>query len=713
MTANCRVFLSPFRFVTSSCRAVRMHLGGVVLVVLILILPARPAAAQDTWQGTAGKWSVASNWTKGVPTGATPIIINSGNVEGDTSFTNQQALSIGTAALLNIDSTTTILNSGSESAINNSGALTVNGDLIFELGATLNNASTGELINNRLITMVNVSQFNNAGSIINTGGIDLGSTFNSTGSLDNFGSIQNSVTATIGGSFINQAGGTLTNFGTGQITIDSAITTLNNGTVTNLAGGQITIDSAAVNNGTITNFAGGQITTATGFSNTGTINNAGFLSGLIENSTTGTINNSGSATLLTLTNYGTVNNTGRLDSEALINNGALTNSGGTVGVIALINSGTFTNGAGASLAISGGGTFTNAGLINNSGMVQASSLSNAGTFNNAAGGTLAISNTLSNTGAINNNSGASLTIGVMVSNSGTINNDVGASLTVNLPFFQNSAGGTINNAGTLTSSFLDNYGSVSNTGLMNAQAFGFANEAGGTLKNSGEFQSANFTTFANSNVLNTGTITIAGNDTIPVVGGAFRNDGTVNLTAGPNIPAQMQVTGTGTLSGTGTINGNVFMQGIMAPGDSTGLFTINGSLTDTSSASFLEDINGAGPGQNGELKITGDVTLAGSLDVDLLNGFVPQADGSWVLLQYDGTLTGMFSGEVFPSDGLDWSVVYDTADHEVLLDVTGVESGGGGGTNVPEPGTGALLLSAVAMMLACSRFRKRAHAQGA
>src|SRR6185437_9372863 len=276
---------------TDMHRKLVLFFGWSVLAAVMLLSLARPAVAQDTWQGTIGAWSVASNWTKGVPNGTTPIFINTGTVDGDTSFTNQQALSIGTAVQLNIDSTTDILSKGTDAAINNSGGLTNNGDLTFELGATLNNASTGLLVNNGLITMVNVSQFNNAGDLINERGLDLDSTFNSTGSLDNFGGIDVSGNTSITGSFTNQAGGTLTNFSSGRITIDSAFTTFNNGTFTNLAGGQIT--------------------TSSDFSNTGTLDNSGSLtSDTIENSSTGTIDNSGDAlVLLTLTNSGTVNNT--------------------------------------------------------------------------------------------------------------------------------------------------------------------------------------------------------------------------------------------------------------------------------------------------------------------------------------------------------------------------------------------------------------------
>jgi fibronectin-binding autotransporter adhesin len=930
MATNRRVFPPLDGFMANSCRALGSLLGSAVLAALMLLLPAPPAAAQDTWQGTTGKWSVASNWTKGVPTGTTPIIINSGIVEGDTSFTNRQVFTIGAVGQYSIDSTIAVTNTGTEAAINNAGGFTNFGTLINENSATITN--TGLLQNLGQIT--NSSQFNNNGSIetatgsfiINTG------TINSLGTLDNMGELDNSGSAMLNG-FLNQSTGTIHNSASGQILGASVGAILNNGTIINDANAGILIETDFDNAGTINNagsFANPTtLVTAPLLSNLGTINNSGtFNANQMTN--TGNVNNTGTMTIGQLIlNSGVVNNTAGtmqlqvgpttninlimnsagaqldFDQTALTNSGQITNAGTVIGagatilntstgqisntgaftVVSLENQGSVMNngtmtilGTGFSISLGlindAGATFTNNGalyaLLNNgfstngvtnqgtlinTGTVSVAILendgalsnlagsfqinptgavfgpapgfvnaTNAGTITNAAGAEFTlISSNLDNSGTVNNsgmftgdvnssfindstgtlnNSGTFAAIldnkdGGVVNNTGTMNllessnelggtinnnagtlqlessnrnlgnfnNAAGASVIVttsstfengniivntgtftNNGTLQNASGGNFENFGTLNNNLtLENLagskilttgtinnagglensgtlqvgvgifaGTLNNTGTINNTSGGFIDvTGGGTFNNSGNLISdaqSNFSSEANSKIVNTGNMTFTGN-TVPI-GGAFRNDGTVNLNPGPVTFATLQVTNTGTLSGTGTINGNVFMQGTMAPGDSTGLFTINGSLTDTSSASFLEDIMGTGPGQNGELKVTGDVTLAGALDVDLLNSFVPQSDGSWVLLQYDGTLTGMFSGEVFPSDGLDWSVVYDTADHEVLLDVTGVE-GGGGGTNVPEPSTGALLLCAVAVMFACSRLRKRAPTQGA
>ena len=45
------------------------------------------------------------------------------------------------------------------------------------------------------------------------------------------------------------------------------------------------------------------------------------------------------------------------------------------------------------------------------------------------------------------------------------------------------------------------------------------------------------------------------------------------------------------------------------------------------------------------------MSLAGTLNVSLVNGFVPTAGNSFQIITYMGTLTGDFSTENFPSLG--------------------------------------------------------------
>lgn len=81
----------------------------------------------------------------------------------------------------------------------------------------------------------------------------------------------------------------------------------------------------------------------------------------------------------------------------------------------------------------------------------------------------------------------------------------------------------------------------------------------------------------------------------------------------------------GTLSGTGTIRGNVRNAGIVRPGRSPGILTIDSNYTQLPDGLVVLEIGGVTPGvQYDQLKVTGLATLAGSVEVVLVNGFAPR-----------------------------------------------------------------------------------------
>ena len=459
-----------------------------------------------------------------------------------------------------------------------------------------------------------------------------------------------------------------------EIGFDSGTTLSNTGVLEATGGG--TLNATAVTS------TGGSII-ADGLDNSGRFINPGTTVQFASQSITGgsvLATNSAQVHLGTGTVTGatiTASNSGSvLFYGSDIQGGTLNNVSGTIGP-ALGYSVTL-DGSTAAGAVTIQGTYTNGST--NLTVVQGA-LMNNGVLQNQSGGQIEDFGILNNNSSIQNASGSRITVFNTLNNNQTLQNSGELQVGVGL------------NAGTL-----DNSGTILNTngGLISVLG-------GATFNNSGDLESdaqSYFTTAANSAIVNTGTMSFTVN---PVsIAGTLRNDGVINMN-GQAVPTPvaappLTVTSTGTLSGTGFVNGNVVMQGTMAPGDTTGLFTINGNFTESgTSATFLENIMGAG--QNGQLVVNGDVFLLGTLDVDLLNGFIPQSDESWVLMQYTGALSGVFATDIFPEDGFDWSVVYDAADHEVLLDVTGVGTGGsggtgGGGTNpTPEPGT--LLLMAV------------------
>lgn len=107
-------------------------------------------------------------------------------------------------------------------------------------------------------------------------------------------------------------------------------------------------------------------------------------------------------------------------------------------------------------------------------------------------------------------------------------------------------------------------------------------------------------------------------------------------------------TNSGTLGGDGQINGNVVDNGTVAAGNSAGVLTILGDYTKVDGNKHVELgglFNGGGDKSLTEhdwLHVTGNVELAGQLDVELINGFELHRGNSFTFLQVDGTLTGEF-----------------------------------------------------------------------
>ncbi|MGA9142414.1 MAG: PEP-CTERM sorting domain-containing protein, partial [Candidatus Acidiferrales bacterium] len=263
-------------------------------------------------------------------------------------------------------------------------------------------------------------------------------------------------------------------------------------------------------------------------------------------------------------------------------------------------------------------------------------------------------------------------------------------------------------------------GVLNNTGSIgNAFGGGFVVQSGGTFNNSGSFLSDYLSSFgsqANSAILNTGDMSLGGNTV--AIGGSLRNNGTITMVAGPATgdpaiqpPAPpLLITSTGKLSGTGTVNQGLFgfgviNQGVMAPGDPLGTFTIVGNYQQTATGTLDILLGGVGTGQFGQLDITGGADLSGTLDVELFAGFDPQAGAIFEILESGGITNLDFMSMLFPTlpDGLFFKL--DQEGGNLFLDV--MQGEGGGGTPVPEPSTGVLLLGAIATMFCASLRRKR------
>ena len=83
---------------------------------------------------------------------------------------------------------------------------------------------------------------------------------------------------------------------------------------------------------------------------------------------------------------------------------------------------------------------------------------------------------------------------------------------------------------------------------------------------------------------------------------------------------------------------------------------------DDANAQYTIEISGtAGPGEQAghdQVAVIGDVSLGGTLDVTLLNGFVPEDDDNFVILEYTGSLTGTFATVNLPAAISTWLIYY-------------------------------------------------------
>jgi hypothetical protein len=101
--------------------------------------------------------------------------------------------------------------------------------------------------------------------------------------------------------------------------------------------------------------------------------------------------------------------------------------------------------------------------------------------------------------------------------------------------------------------------------------------------------------------------------------------------------------------------------------------TFGGSLILTGTATLFMELAGVTPGsQFDRLVVAGAASIAGSLDVDLLEGFSPAAGNSFEIIAAAGGISGTFANESLPplAANLEWDVVYDS--DSVTLQVSSI-----------------------------------------
>jgi hypothetical protein len=220
----------------------------------------------------------------------------------------------------------------------------------------------------------------------------------------------------------------------------------------------------------------------------------------------------------------------------------------------------------------------------------------------------------------------------------------------------------------------------------------FINQGTLLLQNDGGDDEQGFT--GTGTVNNQGVVrkTVTGNTGASRFDGvAFNNSGTVEVLAGNlrftagykqtagltrldggTITAmpQLEIQG-GALEGTATISADVLNGGEIRPGASAGLpglLTIAGSFTQTPSGKLVIEIGGANPPQFDRLAVVDAAELGGTLDVRLINQFVPLLGNIFPVVTYNGR-SGDFSHIDVPAIGAGLTLAVVAGNDEVTVEV--------------------------------------------
>jgi hypothetical protein len=165
------------------------------------------------------------------------------------------------------------------------------------------------------------------------------------------------------------------------------------------------------------------------------------------------------------------------------------------------------------------------------------------------------------------------------------------------------------------------------------------NNAGSLLKSAGTQA-----TVIAADLNNTATIDLKVG-TLQFQGSWSQTAGITTVEAGTVLGGTLLNIGGGTLTGTGTIQAAVVNSGVTSPGGSPGTLSIGpGQNYQQADSGILRiELGGSNPGtQSDQLIVGGNASLGGTLELPLINGFVPHV-GDQIRILTCASLTGQFS----------------------------------------------------------------------
>jgi hypothetical protein len=680
-------------------------------------------------EGQGGETFTGGTWTT-VNGGAIQVVDSSALLDGTNgnTITNSGTMQLVDGAphpggnfqgTINNTGTIGILSKGNAVGLNIPGGetftLTGTGNLTMGDGTAnaYNNQdyiSGATLVNQQLIQgtggIENLTGFTNSGTInanIPTGANNLQLVLGRAGASTNTGTIEasNGGVLVIGSTTINNVGGTIAASGTGSNvslvgSLGTSGLTITGGTLDGSGGGVIYGQGGSLLDGT-----------------TSTVNNAGTT--IINNQdlqAQGTLNNSGTIQILAPTN-----DNGQTFLQ-IPNGENLTVTGKGSIIMGDGTDNSYNNNAEIGNNLGTNGTFANRTTIEGTGgIVLTNEVINDGTIlANVPTGTSGLMLLVDRVANIQNNGtihatkrgvfyiGGGSCCGNPFTNEGTIIAD--ANSTVNLQNanpFGNLAngvltGGTYNVTGTLEipGNITTNDAKITLNGKAsqilnpstNALAGFVTNAPKGSFNLKGSQSFTSVGTFTNQGAIVVGKGSIftvgSGGSYLQTEGKTTVNGRLALSTSEEKIdepesdsdPAAANIRiSKGTLLGNGgTIAAHVFSSGTVIPSDSlttTGKLGITGTYTQTAAGALDANVAGASSGQFNVLNVTGTATLGGTLNIKLLNNFVPSVGATFEILtarKVSGSFATVNGTKI--NDSEHFTVTYD-ADNVTLTVVSG------------------------------------------
>lgn len=682
-----------------------------------IVVPA--SADTHTWtNGDAADsyWSTAGNWSPaGPPAFGDDAIVSPGILGGN----GPAVVNTGTASITNLEVQKNILNDEGEIDLQAGTTLAING---------------GDLTNDGLI-VVNSDGGSTGGRVLFSAYMgDIYNTLSGTGTIllqagSDFGITPASIQTS--GSYLTQESGH-TIRGVGQISVSMA----NNGSILaadypSVPGANtLEIVTGITNNNVLGAESGGTLDIFGNYSlsqgasgviqadDGGTVrlrNSVLIFNGSLATKGTGLINNnSGQIRLTDVTNEGTyqinVPATTVVSGSGLTNNGEIDNFGSLsylvngvldgTGSLVLGSVGSIDNQPGVVVTHGSGHTIRGQGEINaimtNNGTIQAEGgtlslvfdpITNNHEMRATSGSTLFVRNEVTQnitTGKIIAEDGGTVKLGlssrvidgtlesqgsgVILGTDGAFLRDVVNGATIHV--LPDTSGGSLNVEG----AGLENNGSIVVNPAASAASYSlrFVGDPQMSLSGSGnvDLNGVNTTLFVGGTV----TLTNEANHTIKGPGtilGELINEGTVTggTIAGPVDIIQVA----GRLSGTGDLK-DIRFTGTHAPGTGgAGSVSVDGQYEIAAGGKLEIEIGGTtGSTDYDVVDITGSATLLGTVQVDLINNFLPQAGQTYQFLTTTTGVNNAFVNEVLPDlyGGLYLDVQYPT--NQAVLAVEGI-----------------------------------------